>query len=108
MKLTVRLCKSARNARGINEKNKLMATRKKVGFLCRARYLPGIPKGVVRSRWSVDVIIVTKVIAMTKVNERKRSEGYVSGFLFLRKATAETAATAVTALCFSHCHKRSF
>lgn len=29
MKLTVRLCKSARNARGDNEKNIIMATRKR-------------------------------------------------------------------------------
>ena len=56
----------------------------------------------------VDVIIVTMVITMTKVDEKKGVQGYVSGFLFLRKASAETAATAVTALCFSHCHKRSF
>ena len=56
----------------------------------------------------VDVIIVTMVITMTKVDEKKGVQGYVSGFLFLRKASAETAATAVTALCFSRCHKRSF
>jgi len=45
---------------------------------------------------------------MTKGNEKKGVQGYVSGFLFLRKATAETAATAVTTLCFSHCPKMEF
>lgn len=37
---------------------------------------------------------------MTKDNEKRRSGGYVSGFLFLRKVIASTVATAVTVLFF--------
>lgn len=98
MKLTTRLCKSAKNARGSNEKNMIMATRKKVGFSLSARYLPSIPKGVVHSRWSVDVIIVTKVIAMTKSNERKRSARICFGIPFSPKSHR---------LNRSHCRDRS-
>lgn len=80
---------------GINEKNILIATRKKgqIFFVGHDTFRVS-RKGVVRSRWSDDVIIVTKVIAMTKGNEKRRSEGYVSGFLLFPKATSETAATA--------------
>ncbi len=35
-------------------------------------------------------------------------QGYVSGFLFLRKVIASTSATAVAVLFFFHYHKRSF
>lgn len=85
-----------------------MATRKKFGFLCRARCLPGIPKGVVRSRWSVDVIIVTKVIAMTKVNERKRSARICFGIPFSPKSHRRNRSHYRDRSLFFHCHKRSF
>lgn len=90
-----------------NEK-KIRYGNEKIEYSESARYLPGIPKGSVSSRRSVDAIIVTTVITMRNGGEKKVVQGYVSGFLFRRKATAETAGTAVTALCFSHCHKRSF
>ena len=41
-------------------------------FFVGARYLLSFSKGVILSRWSVDVFIVTKVIAMTKGNEKKK------------------------------------
>ena len=94
------LCKSARNAKGLQrEKGRILESGKiPFEFLKRLCMLPTV----------VDAIIVTTVITVGKVNEKKGVQGYVSGFLFLRKATAETAVTAVTALCFSHCHRRSF
>ncbi len=91
-----------------NEKKNKIRQRKKVEYSVSARYPSGYPERQCQLPTVVDVIIVTMVITMTKVDEKKGVQGYVSGFLFLRKASAETAATAVTALCFSLCHKRSF
>ena len=59
-------------------------------------------KGVILSRWSVSAIIETKVIAMKKDNEKKGIARVCFGRSFIPKATTETAATTVTALCFSH------
>lgn len=44
--------------------------------------------------------MVTKVIAMKKGNEKKRIARVCFGRSFIPKATAETAATTVSALCF--------
>ena len=78
---TMKKERKKRKERKTNKKER----ERKGGIFCWARYLPSIQKGVVRSRWSVDVIIVTTVIAMTKGNERKGVQGYVSGFFFSEK-----------------------
>lgn len=57
-------------------------------------------KGFILSRWSDNVFIVTKIIAMKKGNEKKGIARVCFRRSFIPKATAETAATAVTAICF--------
>ncbi len=57
---------------------------------------------------SQKTLLETTVITMTKGNEKKGVQGYVSGFLFLRKVIASTSATAVAVLFFFHYQKRSF
>lgn len=104
--LIVQKCKECKGWQ--RENNKIRQREKRRDFRSWARYLLSFSKGCVCSRRSVDAIIVTAVITMTKGNEKKGVQGYVSGFLLFLKATSETAATAVTALCFSHCHKKSF
>ncbi len=85
-----------------------VTTRKGRLFRIGGRYLLSFSKGVITSRWSVDVIIVAAVITTKKGNEKKGLQGYVSGGILFLKASAETTATAVIALCFSHCHNGSF
>lgn len=91
-----------------NGKNNIRQREKDRIFVVRARYLLRISKCVILSRWSVSVIIETKVIAMKKGNEKKRIARVYFGRSFIPKATAETAAIAVTALCFSLCPKMEF
>ena len=54
-------------------------------FFVGTRYLPSIPKGVVHSRWSVSVIIVTTVITIKKGNEKKRTARVCFGTSFIPK-----------------------
>ena len=86
------------NREGYQREKHINGNKKKGRISLSARYLPGIPKGAVRSRWSVDVIIVTKVIAMAKVNERKRSSRICFGIPFSPKSHCRNR---------SHCRDRS-
>ncbi len=102
---TMQKCKKCK---GTTRKNNIRQREKDRIFVVRARYLLRFSKGFIFSRWSVNVFIVTKVIAMKKDNEKKWIARVCFGRSFIPKVTAETAATAVTALCFSHCPKMEF
>lgn len=91
-------CKSARNAWSNNGKNDMVAMRKNIVNPILARYLLSFSKGVIRSRWSVDFIIVTTVTTTKKGNEKRRKARICFGIPFHWKIIASTAVTAVTAL----------
>ncbi len=64
----------------------IIATGKGRIFFVGARYLLSFSKGVILSRWSVDVFIVTKVIAMKKGNEKKGIAKVCFGRSFIPKS----------------------
>lgn len=80
-------CAKVQEMQGVAmKKNIIMATRKWSDILCRARYLLRFSKGVIHSRWSVSVIIVTTVIAMKKGNEKKGIARVCFGRYFIPKS----------------------
>lgn len=81
----IRPCKSARNAGGIQRIKVFWAMRKNIVNPISARYLFSSPKKVIHSRWSISVIVVTAVIAVSIGDEKRRKARICFGIPFSPK-----------------------